>query len=153
MKCATIQTWVYSVHVGNVTIHPDSQVGAFRMFILRLQIGLCTVQIRARKPPCSPQRTFFNLPAYLALQRLHCYTLSLMLKQNLKLLSVALMAFLCCFQAKATHNVGVDMTYECVNSCTIRVHLRAYRDCYGAAVITNNMNFALAQGTCSSTPQ
>ena len=37
--------------------------------------------------------------------------------------------------------MGVDLTYECLNSCTIRVYLRAYRDCTGASGITNTINF------------
>lgn len=31
--------------------------------------------------------------------------------------------------AKAGHGAGVDVTYECINSCTIRVHFRAFRSC------------------------
>ena len=29
----------------------------------------------------------------------------------------------------AGHGAGVDITYECINSCTIRVHFRAFRSC------------------------
>ncbi len=38
-------------------------------------------------------------------------------------------ACLCPSISKAGHISGVDITYECVNACTIRVHFKAYRDC------------------------
>lgn len=38
-------------------------------------------------------------------------------------------------QIKATHLMGVDITYTCVNNCTIRVHQRVYRDCGGAVAV------------------
>lgn len=41
----------------------------------------------------------------------------------------------------ASHMMGVDLTYECINNCTIRVYLRAYRDCTGASGITNVVTF------------
>jgi gliding motility-associated-like protein len=44
-------------------------------------------------------------------------------------------------QAEASHMMGVDLTYECLNNCTIRVYLRAYRDCTGASGITNAISF------------
>lgn len=31
--------------------------------------------------------------------------------------------------AEASHAMGVDITYECISNCTIRVYFRAYRDC------------------------
>lgn len=40
--------------------------------------------------------------------------------------------------------MGVDLTYECLNACTIRVHLRAYRDCTGITLFLNQPDF-LAQ--------
>jgi gliding motility-associated-like protein len=43
--------------------------------------------------------------------------------------------------SKASHMMGVDLTYECINNCTIRVHLRAYRDCSGVSGITNTITF------------
>jgi gliding motility-associated-like protein len=33
---------------------------------------------------------------------------------------------------KATHLMGTDITYTCINNCTIEVHQRVYRDCNGA---------------------
>jgi gliding motility-associated-like protein len=36
---------------------------------------------------------------------------------------------------KAGHIAGVDITYECMNGCTIRVYFKAYRDC--SSNITN----------------
>lgn len=44
--------------------------------------------------------------------------------------------------------MGVDLTYECLNSCTIRVYLRAYRDCTGASGITNTINFNAQSPGC-----
>lgn len=37
-----------------------------------------------------------------------------------------LLAFL---QGHAGHSSGVELTYECVNGCTIRVHFKGFRDC------------------------
>lgn len=37
--------------------------------------------------------------------------------------------------------MGADLTYECLNACTIRVHLRAYRDCTGSNSISNTVSF------------
>lgn len=37
--------------------------------------------------------------------------------------------------------MGIDMTYECLDSCTIRLYLSAYRDCSGSTIITNNVTF------------
>ncbi|MEM6272239.1 MAG: PKD domain-containing protein [Bacteroidota bacterium] len=44
-------------------------------------------------------------------------------------------------EVQASHVMGVDLTYQCLNNCTIRVFLRAYRDCTGAVGITNNVVF------------
>lgn len=51
-------------------------------------------------------------------------------------------------QVKATHLMGVDMSYQCLNSCTIRVHLRAYRDCTGSNFIGTNVNFVAQTPGC-----
>lgn len=50
----------------------------------------------------------------------------------------------------ASHMMGVDLTYECLNNCTIRVHLRAYRDCTGASGITNTINFVPSTAGCTA---
>jgi gliding motility-associated-like protein len=44
--------------------------------------------------------------------------------------------------------MGVDLTYECINNCTIRVHLRAYRDCTGSNSIGNNITFTSQTPGC-----
>lgn len=44
-------------------------------------------------------------------------------------------------ESKASHLQGIDLTYECLNNCTIRVYLRAYRDCRGSSFISNNVSF------------
>ncbi len=41
----------------------------------------------------------------------------------------------------ASHLMGVDLTYECLDACTIRVHLSAYRDCSGQFSIPNTISF------------
>lgn len=46
--------------------------------------------------------------------------------------------------------MGVDLTYECINNCTIRVYLRAYRDCSGATTITNTINFTSQTTGCGA---
>ncbi len=51
-------------------------------------------------------------------------------------------------QGKASHMMGVDLNYECINNCTIRVHLRAYRDCTGASSIGNNVIFTGQNASC-----
>ncbi|MEM7036079.1 MAG: PKD domain-containing protein [Bacteroidota bacterium] len=43
--------------------------------------------------------------------------------------------------SRATHIQGIDFTYECLDSCTIRAHLRAYRNCSLAVAITNQITF------------
>jgi gliding motility-associated-like protein len=64
--------------------------------------------------------------------------------------TILLFSFLLSFSfLKASHMMGVDMTYECLNACTIRVHLRAYRDCTGASSISNNATFVAQTPGCS----
>ncbi|MCB9232101.1 MAG: T9SS type A sorting domain-containing protein [Bacteroidia bacterium] len=46
-----------------------------------------------------------------------------------------------------SHHMGAEITYECVSNCTIRVHLRAYRDCYGLTTINSNISFLPVSGT------
>lgn len=36
----------------------------------------------------------------------------------------------------ATHLMGVDITYECISACVIRVYHRVYRDCGGASGVS-----------------
>lgn len=57
---------------------------------------------------------------------------------------------------KADHLMGIDISYECLNPCTIRIHWRAYRDCAGIVPIsapnTNPNNptfFNLLSGGCT----
>ena len=38
-------------------------------------------------------------------------------------------SFIFCNEVEATNLMGADIAYECLNACTVRVHLRAYRDC------------------------
>ena len=50
--------------------------------------------------------------------------------------------------AKASHEMGADLTYECINACTIRVHLRAYRYCPGSNFIGNTISFTSQTPGC-----
>ena len=46
---------------------------------------------------------------------------------------------LCCWQsANASHVMGAELSYTCVNNCTIQVEFSAYRSCSGAAFISPN---------------
>ena len=51
----------------------------------------------------------------------------------------------------ASHNMGIDLTYLCIDSCTIRIALRAYRDCSGITTIPNAINFT-GQGVGCTLP-
>lgn len=59
----------------------------------------------------------------------------------MKILFNCLFAFVLTFFSysalNASHIYGAGMTYECVNSCTVAVSLRIYRDCTGSAVFVN----------------
>ncbi|MFI5151637.1 MAG: hypothetical protein ACHQRM_18070, partial [Bacteroidia bacterium] len=49
-------------------------------------------------------------------------------------------------QAKATHIMGVDLTYECVSPGQYRLHLQVYRDCHGILPgNTMTVNFSSVQ--------
>ena len=48
----------------------------------------------------------------------------------------------------ANHMMGIDLTYECLNSCTIRVKVRGYRDCAGAPGIPNALTIIPATAAC-----
>lgn len=51
-------------------------------------------------------------------------------------------------RTQASHIVGVDLSYSCQDSCTIRLELRAYRDCSGSSAITNLVNFVPQTSGC-----
>ncbi len=50
--------------------------------------------------------------------------------------------------ANATHLMGADLTYVCLNPCTVRLFLRAYRDCTGQVPIDNTVAFAAQTPGC-----
>lgn len=55
---------------------------------------------------------------------------------NLRLrLGFGMVMLVACSQLYAGHSSGVELSYECINGCTIRVHFKGYRDC--ASTITN----------------
>lgn len=53
---------------------------------------------------------------------------------------------------RATHLVGVDYRIQCLNSCTVRVHMKAYRDCSGSSSIIPSATWTLASGACGGGP-
>ncbi len=55
-----------------------------------------------------------------------------------------LLLFLFVLLARPTfgsHIMGVDITYECINACTTRIHLKGYRDCTGSNFINNTLTW------------
>lgn len=54
----------------------------------------------------------------------------------------------------ATHIMGGNFNFECINSCTVRVHLRIYRDCTGSSSInaTSTLFTPTVTGCTSPTP-
>lgn len=54
--------------------------------------------------------------------------------------------------SRATHALGAEITYECVNNCTTRVHLSAYRDCLGATTLSTNITFTALLPNCTVLP-
>lgn len=73
--------------------------------------------------------------------------------RNLKLFSFGFLFLLLGWlgnDAKATHLMGVDITYECINACTIRVALRVYRDCGGASGVSlQQFNWSAPSAGCA----
>ncbi len=48
-------------------------------------------------------------------------------------------AFIACFkELRATHTMGVDMTYECLGPGQYRILLQVYRDCNGIAMVSQH---------------
>jgi gliding motility-associated-like protein len=74
---------------------------------------------------------------------------------SFRMLAFASMVVVCMFlwpsSLRAGHIAGVDVTYECINSCTLRVYFKAYRDC--SSTITNispiNTLFVAADSGCT----
>ncbi len=52
-------------------------------------------------------------------------------------------------QANASHVRGLEISYECIGTCTVRVHQRAYTDCGASvsAVFANSVNWQVS-GPC-----
>ncbi|MCB9233512.1 MAG: T9SS type A sorting domain-containing protein [Bacteroidia bacterium] len=49
----------------------------------------------------------------------------------------------------ASHIVGISLTYQYLNSCTLRIHQRTYRDCTGATGINPNVVFVPNSSGCA----
>lgn len=70
--------------------------------------------------------------------------------RRLAFLPVLLMIFgLTPSESEASHIMGGNTTYACINNCTIEVTFRTYRDCSGSNVIGAGPTFALVPGTGS----
>lgn len=67
----------------------------------------------------------------------------------LAFLAVVLSLFIGAGKVHASHVYGAAVTYQCLNACTTRVHLRAYRDCTGSSAITTNITWLPAQSGCT----
>ncbi|MCB9230511.1 MAG: PKD domain-containing protein [Bacteroidia bacterium] len=52
----------------------------------------------------------------------------------------------------ASHDAAVDISFECINSCTTRIHLKVYRDCHGIEPIpTSTLGIdPVIVGSCQS---
>lgn len=67
--------------------------------------------------------------------------------------TLALLVLLIVFSGSemyATHIMGGNYNFECLNSCTIRVHLRIYRDCSGSPTINPAAAFAPLSPNCTA---
>ncbi|MCB9234103.1 MAG: gliding motility-associated C-terminal domain-containing protein [Bacteroidia bacterium] len=51
----------------------------------------------------------------------------------------------------ASHNMGANLTFECLSNCVIRVNLRAYRDCSGITSMAQGVTFT-GQGVGCNQP-
>jgi uncharacterized repeat protein (TIGR01451 family) len=79
-----------------------------------------------------------------------------MQQQNTLALSKSLLGILMFFltllpwQAQASHIAGGDISYECLNACTTRIHLRGYRDCTGSSSVSNVITFTPTTPGCTA---
>lgn len=60
------------------------------------------------------------------------------MKTRFGIITLLLLAcsFLMPTEVEASHIMGYDVNYQCINNCTIRVEQRAYRDCTGSSIIS-----------------
>ena len=54
------------------------------------------------------------------------------------------------FQAKATHMMGADITYKCLDSLKYQFIVKVYRDCRGVPLSTPRSTLRCASGSGSS---
>lgn len=74
-----------------------------------------------------------------------------MLKKLAILVMLVIGAWVTKSDVQASHIMGVDIHYQCINQCTIRVHWRAYRDCTGASSISpNSLQFVPQTSGCAA---
>jgi hypothetical protein len=52
---------------------------------------------------------------------------------------------------QASHEMGAQVTYSCINACTTRVYFKGYRDCTGLNSISNNLTWYSPPG-CMAPP-
>ena len=70
----------------------------------------------------------------------------------LQVLLSSLLLLLLSTEVKGSHVVGAELTYQCVNACTLEVTFRAYRDCSGVMVIGNNITWNGTTPGCTPPP-
>lgn len=70
----------------------------------------------------------------------------------LAFLAVVLSLFIGAGKAHASHLFGFEITYQCLNPCTTRVVLRAFRDCTGAILTMSNVTWVPTQSGCTPPP-
>lgn len=83
-----------------------------------------------------------------------------MFSANAKILPVFFLLVVFGGLVKATHFMGVDITYECIDPCTYRIFHKAYYDCSGGATTLPpgqtqqpSLNFIGSPGGCQTNPQ
>ncbi|HEX2900883.1 MAG TPA: SdrD B-like domain-containing protein, partial [Bacteroidia bacterium] len=63
--------------------------------------------------------------------------------------ALMLLTFLMANTAQASHIAGAEITYACINNCTVRVHLRGFRDCSGTSIVGSNVSFTALTPGCT----
>lgn len=71
--------------------------------------------------------------------------------RNKVLLLACLMAFRF-LPLSASHNIGLEMTLECLSSCQMKVNIKAYRDCQGAPQSKNEPLWIPRDTLCTTLP-
>jgi PKD repeat protein len=73
------------------------------------------------------------------------------MKKTLPLILAPLFLWMLHGPIHASHIMGIEITHECLSSCTTRVHLKGYRDCTGVTTMTNVLSWVAPPG-CTAPP-